>query len=465
MYKIFADSTLIYDSTIEDYKIGKGSITLETNKSGSFVFSVYPDHFFYDSFVKLRTVITVYKSNKIIFRGRILSEVSDYWNNKVITCEGELGFLQDSIIRPFDIDNTPEALFVSCIEAHNSQVEPFQRFKIGTVTVTDPDYYITRSNKEYESSMTNLNKQLVDTLGGYLYITHGEDGTEEIPTINYLADFTNVSTQTIEFGTNLKNYTKTAKATDIATVLIPVGAEVDDGLDSTENKRLTIALVNGGKDYIYDAEAVAKYGWITAVETWDDVSDPLVLKSKAEKHLKKLISHNITVELTAIDLHLLDKSIESFKVGDYINVSSEPHNFNEVMLCNKQTIDLLKPDNDTVTLGYTFSTFTETSGKMSAYAPMLAVIRSTVKRVTNNITILNEIIEKTNGTAEDAVNDIKGLISDLESISNTVDDHVEKIKRLGVVDALLATSVTRIDNHDLSIAGILARLLVLESKS
>ena len=33
MYKIFADDTLIYDSTLEDYKIGKGNIDLETNKS------------------------------------------------------------------------------------------------------------------------------------------------------------------------------------------------------------------------------------------------------------------------------------------------------------------------------------------------------------------------------------------------------------------------------------------------
>ena len=111
MYKIYADDTLIYDSTLEDYKIGKGQITLETNKSGSFVFSIYPDHFYYDNFIRLKTVITVYKSGKIVFRGRILNDVTDYWNNKTITCEGELGFLQDSIIRPFSFTGTPESLF------------------------------------------------------------------------------------------------------------------------------------------------------------------------------------------------------------------------------------------------------------------------------------------------------------------------------------------------------------------
>ena len=94
MYQIFADDTLIYDSTIDDYKIGKGEITLEVNKSGSFVFSLYPDHFYYDKFIKMKTIITVYKSGEIVFRGRVLNAVEDYWNNKVITCEGELGFLQ-----------------------------------------------------------------------------------------------------------------------------------------------------------------------------------------------------------------------------------------------------------------------------------------------------------------------------------------------------------------------------------
>ena len=241
MYKIYADDTLIYDSTLEDYKIGKGSITLETNKSGSFKFSIYPDHPYYDSFVRLKTVITVYKSDKIVFRGRILNDVTDYRNNKVITCEGELGFLQDSIIRPFEFTGTPEQLFRKFIEEHNSQVDDFKKFNIGTVTVVDPNNYIARNNSAYESALSNLNSRLIeDSLGGYFYITHGEDGTDQTPTINYLADFTKISSQIVEFGSNLKNYTKTVKAEDIATVIIPLGAEVDDGDENTENKKLTI---------------------------------------------------------------------------------------------------------------------------------------------------------------------------------------------------------------------------------
>lgn len=360
MYQIYADSTLIYDSTLEDYKISKGVVTLETNKSGSFVFGIYPDHFFYDSFIRLKTVITVYKSNKIVFRGRILNDVTDYWNNKIFTCEGEMGFLQDSIIRPYSFNGSPEEFFERFILEHNSQVDDFKKFKIGSVTVVDSNNYVSRSNSAYESTLSNMSSRLIeDSLGGYFYITHGEDDTELIPTINYLADFTKVSSQKIEFGSNLKNYTKTVKADDIATVIIPLGAEVDDGNDDTENSLLTISSINGGKDYVYSETGVELYGWITKVVKWENVTNASNLKAKAEQYLENAINQNITIELNAIDLHLLDKNIESFKVGDYIRVISAPHNFDSTLLCNKQTIDLLKPENDSIVLGYTYSVFSE----------------------------------------------------------------------------------------------------------
>lgn len=437
MYKIFADDTLIYDSTDEEYKIRKGLVVHETNKSGSFTFSVYPDHFYYDRFVKLKTIIRVYKSGKINFRGRILNDVSDYWNNKVITCEGELGFLQDSIIRPFNFTGTPEALFRRFIEEHNSQVDTFKRFKIGIVTVVDANDYITRENTEYESTIDNLNNRLVEgTLGGYLYITHGENGTEEIPTLNYLADFTNVSAQLIEFGANLKNYTKTVKAEEIATVIIPLGAEV------TEGEKLTISEVNDGKDYILNAEAVAKYGYIAKVVTWDDVTVASNLKRKGEEYLAESIKQSISIEVNPIDLHLIDRSIEPFKIGDYIRVKSVPHNLDSIMLCNKQTLDLLNPENDTLTLGYSYSTFTETSSK-------IPILQSTVTRINNKIQALNETVTNTEQNADNALKNYENVekelgqvTGDLEIIAGVVTENARTI----------ATNAESISNNAKAIA-------------
>jgi phage minor structural protein len=396
MYKIFADDMLIYDSTVDEYKLAKGSITLETNKSGLFSFSIYPDHFYYDNFIKLKTIITVYKRGKIVFRGRILNDVTDYWNNKVITCEGELGFLQDSIIRPFDFSGTPDELFRKFILEHNSQVDEFKRFKIGKVTVFDPNNYIARSNSAYESSLSNLNSRLIgDSLGGYFYITHGVDGTEITPTINYLDDFTKVSSQPIEFGVNLKTFTKNVKAESLCTAVIPLGKEIDDGDDKTDNKRLTIASVNDGKDFIYSEEAVAIYGWIYRTVTFDDVTDASNLKTKGEKYLSDNAKQHITIELTAIDLHLLNPEIESINVCEYVRALSKPHNFDVVMLCNKQTMDILNPNNDSYVLGYTYSTLTTSTAEIKKNMGTISSNYVTNQRFTNALTNTSTLIEQT----------------------------------------------------------------------
>lgn len=388
MYKIFADDTLIYDSTMDDYKIGKGQVTLEANKSGSFVFSIYPDHFYYDRFVKMRTVVTVYKSERIVFRGRVLNDATDYWNNKVLTCEGELGFLQDSIVRPFNFNGTPTDFFTQCVENHNAQVDEFKRFKVGAVTVVDSNDFITRSSGEYQTTLVSLTDRTLDSaLGGYFHVTHGEDGQDLIPTLHYLSDFTVTASQVIEFGSNLKNYTKTVSAEEIATAIIPLGAPVDDGDAETDDPKLTIESVNGGVDYIYSPEAVAERGWITKVVEWEDVEEASNLLTKAREYLQSVVNQTTTIELNAVDLHLLDRSIESFNVCEYVRVTSAPHGIDTVMLCTKQTLDLLNPENDTVVLGATYSLFTENSNETKASVKKIAT------QINKNMTVVNRTIQ------------------------------------------------------------------------
>lgn len=439
MYKIFADKVLIYDSTIDDYHIGKGQISLEINKSGSFVFSVYPDHFFYDSFVRLKTVITVYKSGRIVFRGRILNDVTDYWNNKVLTCEGELGFLQDTIVRPFSFTGTPEEFLRQMINNHNAGVDDFKKFKVGTVTVIDSNNYIARSNTGYQNTLTSLDEQLINSaLGGNFLITHGEDGTDPIPTIHYLADYTKVSTQVIEFGSNLKNYTKTVKAEDIATAIVPLGAKPEG---STDEPPLTIASVNGGVDYIHSPEAVALYGWIFKTVEWSDVTVAANLKKKAEAYLEEIVKQNVTIELTAIDLHLIDPTIESINVCDYVRVISAPHNFDATFLCSKQTIDLLKPENDSFVLGHTYATFTEASSKTASQVSMIGGVQKSVDHLSNTVTVLNQNVTDTDKTTKEILAEHELRFKQLEELdlsmyAKTLEDHETRIKTLEELDRL-----------------------------
>ena len=373
MYQIYADDELIYDSGSSEYKIGKGAGSLEVNKSGSFTFSVYSDHFYYDRFVKLKTVVVVKKSGRILFRGRVFDEQVGYWKEKILTCEGEMGFFQDSIIRPYDFSGTPSFLLKKFLDEHNAQVDEFKKFKPGRVTVVDQNNYIARSNSAYETTLSNMNSRLIeDSTGGYLHITHGDDDTDPVPTLNYLADFERVSTQTIEFGKNLRDFVKKSSGQEIATAIIPLGAKTGD------DSRLTIVSVNNGVDYVYDEAAVALYGWVFKVVEWDDVTLPENLKTKSLVYLKKSIQESITLELNAVDMHLLDRSIDSFRLGDYVRVVSPPHNFYEELLCTRMTFDILKPENDTVVLGGSHSGFAAMSAKA---ASEVAKVKTSIKNI------------------------------------------------------------------------------------
>ena len=409
MYKIYADdSVLLYDSTLEDYHIGKGVINLEAGKAGSFEFSLFPGHFYYDKFVELKTAITVYKDNRIVFRGRVLNAKADYWNNLVLTCEGELAFLQDSVVRPYTFTGTAEALLRKYINEHNAAVDEFKHFKVGEVTVSAGN--IARSNSEYEDTASNMTSRLLeDSTGGVFCITHGEDGQDVVPTINYLKGYTKIATQPIEFGANLKDYVKSVSSEEVATAIIPLGATVDDGNSETEDQPLNIKAVNDGKDYVYSETGVAFRGWIFKTVKFDDITDAGNLFKKACEYVETVINPNITIELTAIDLHLLDRSIESFNVCDWVPVYSKPHRLDATMLCKKQTLNLLNPGNDTVTLGHTYATFTESSSKLNRSLSSVA----TLSKLSGKLGVLDMIA----GTTEENSAKIVEIISRLDAMT------------------------------------------------
>ena len=429
MYKIKCDDTIIYDSTLEDFILTKGKITKELNKSGSFVFTICSNHAYYNLIQKMKSVITVYKGEEKVFRGRVINEVIDFNKNKTFTCEGELGYLRDSIIRPFDFNGTPEDLLKKFIEEHNAQVDDFKKFVVGVVTVKDPNNYITRANEGYESTFDNIRTRLIDILGGYLFIYENSEGER---VINWYEDSPYISNQSIEFGENLLDFTRTNRSEEVATALIPLGAEIEDATTG-ETYRLDIKEVNDGKDFIYDANAVDLYGWIFKVETWDDVTLASNLKAKAEASLANIIKQSITIELTAIDLSLMDKTMGSFHLGDKIQIISKPHNLEDYYLLEKQTIDLLKPDNDKITLGYSYATFTDTNATANKDNSNLV---TTVKTIQANY-VTNEVVTS-------QVNELRTLIDQTnENVKITVASEISTNEEL---QSLIATTYTQLNN-------------------
>ena len=409
MYQVYCDGQLLHDPRLQDYQLVSPAVSLELNKTGSFTFTMYPDHSGYGTISKLKSIIEVKKDGAVLFRGRPLSSKEGFYRQQDYTCEGELAFLLDSRVRPFQMAGGVAELFAHLITQHNEQVDKYKQFKPGNVTVTDPNNYINRSNSTYETTFDVIKTRLLDTLGGYLWVRHESDGVY----LDYLEDFPYMSTQRITFGENLLDYARTHDGSEIATALIPLGARQTDAEGNQTDQRLTIAEVNGGKDYVFDQAAVEHYGWIFATQTWDDVTQAGNLKQKGLDALQEKIKTVDTIEMTAADLSQMDKSFGDFRIGQYVFVDSLPHGIeDEKFLVTKMTLNLADPSQNKLTFGRVKSSFAEDSNK--------------------NDQIVGDLIDRTESIESDYVtNDtITSITEDVYSrIDQTADSIMSEVGR------------------------------------
>lgn len=420
MYQVYIDGLLAYDPP-NGLVLIEPKVELELNKTGSFEFTIYPEHQQFNLIQKLSSIVTVYDESKLIFRGRVLNDEQGFHNEKRIYCEGDMSFLLDSIQRPYDYQGTLIGYFTQLVQNHNSQVDESRQFKIGNVTVTDNNDYIHYSSTVYPTTWDEINEKLIDTHGGYLMTRYEEDGVY----LDYLSDFELLSNQPVKFGSNLLELTKSVKGEDIKTAIIPLGAR-----DEETDLRLTIEGANDGVDYVFNAEAVAKYGYIFGIVEFDDVTDAYNLKQKGQEYLAEVVNLQQQLELSAVDLSSLDKSFNSFHLGTYVQVESGPHGLASNFLVNKLSISLDSPASNTLTLDGAFSSFTDQLHKESTSNKFrLESIKNQIHgQVVNIESNLYSLIEQTATNILQQVSEEYYLADDAETLISSISTQFEQTK-------------------------------------
>ena len=365
MYRINYNDYLLHDLQVPSehgYYLLNPELKEETNKIAELDFEISSIHPNFDKLEHLVAGIVLKKKNKTIFKGRIIKEKQNMDKSKQVTCESVLAFLFDSVVRPYNFQGTPEDLLRFFVDNHNSQVDDEKKFILGKTTGSnlDNNEYINRSNESYSNTYDEIQSKLLN-IGGYFYVRYEDDGNY----LDWVDDFTGengqiVSQQTIEFGENLKDITVENDASNTYSVVIPLGAEIENA-DGTKS-RLTIESVNDGLDYLINETALNKYGWIVAPvqdTTWDDVTIPSNLKTKGQNLLDQQgVMLKSTLQLNAIDLNIVDGNIDSFDMYQYIRVQSTPHGIAKIYLLTKKNTPLTNTENMVVTLGETKNTLT-----------------------------------------------------------------------------------------------------------
>ena len=429
MYRVYCDGLTLYNDRLENLKILNPAVELEENKTGSFTFGLLPDHPHYGLIKKLKSIITVYQDDYLLFRGRVLDDTIGWHNQKTVTCEGELSFLLDSIQRPYDYSGTVSGYLNLLITRHNEQVEESKWFTVGNVTVTDANDYIVRSNIDHTDTWTELQKKLIDLLGGYIVVRH--EGY--INYIDYLQDINLLSSQPITFGRNLLDLKRIRKGADIATAVIPLGAKLKDEEGKDTDVRLTIASVNDGLDYIVDTEAQAQYGTIVKTVVFDDVTEPQNLLTKGQAHLAQLVNLPETVELTAADLATVDTAFSSFHLGTQVKVTSKPHGIDQLFRVSKLSISLLNPAANKLTLGGVFLGFSGAmAGLSDGQGQILQVVEQTAKNAAETLYNVEQNLQASLQVAADNIQSTVAenyyLKDETEALISSVSTTIEQTK-------------------------------------
>ena len=308
------------------------------------------------------------------------------------------------------------------ISQHNEQVNANKRFTVGINqgASLDINNYIYRESVKYPTTWKEISEKLIDDLGGYIRVRY-EDGNRYI---DYLSEWTDINTQVLNFGKNLTDYTQTDDSESIATFVVPLGARMSEtsysyndgyyvtsdttmksdktyyiysdngfvrvsddvtafedgvtyyeyyGMYDESNLSLTIVGLEDKEydtegyrksgDIIYCESAVQKYGWIGVTYENQDITTKEQLVTKSIVSLKELVSPKRTIEIKAIDMHLINPEISPIRIGEYVRVCSKPHNLDSYFLCTSIELDLNNPENSTYTFGTTFDTLTGQQNK------------------------------------------------------------------------------------------------------
>lgn len=414
MIQITADGKLVYDSRLDEYALMALTTTTALNKGGTAVLTMPPGHPAYMDFSEYKTIVEIFRDSSLVFRGRVLYLEDGASNERTVTCEGELCFFHDAIHRPYLYQMAPGEIFQAVLEIYNQQVaEEQKQFKLGQVTVTDPNDYIRLESENAESTLDVLNK-LLERCGGYFVFSTDEDGGR---VISWLSELTGYSKQEITLENTL-NFSRAGINTSIATAVLPYGAK-----DEETGQRLTVSSVNEGQDFIVDEEARQLRGFICRTVVWDDVTLPENLLLKAKQWLAENKMIVTSISLTAMDLYVMDKSVDSFRVGDSIPVRIPAYGLDDRFRLTEKTEDWLNPSGSQITLGKEVQSLTgaDVAGDNAASSELQQVAESIKKDyeigISNAVTEARTELESLiNQTSEEITLEVSRIESQQEEL-------------------------------------------------
>ena len=378
---------LIHDtmSPVLEQHLIDPKLKLADSTAGTFSATLTPYNPGYSLIERFNSIIKIHKGDKLIWTGRVLSESMDFWNRRSIACEGALAFLNDTVqpIAYYGSGRSPAYIIQTLLTIHNSKTVTDRKLYLGTVSgFSDEEYdgYIFQTNNG--STWEELKTNLLDRFDGHLTINY----SNEKAYVNFFEDYPNTAVQQINFGDNLLDFTRNWNLTNLATVILPRGAALD--ADTAEGQKSYITLksttdggtaIEDGQYDIGDEENVitvegqyiisnvlySQYGRVEKIVDFNDSTNAHDLFILAKNYVSSMQFDEMTLSVSAVDLHTLTKEIVSFNLLDEVYCVSRPHGmYGKYFPITEIDIPLDKPEGTTYTMSNssTRTGFTNTFG-------------------------------------------------------------------------------------------------------
>lgn len=357
MYRITCDNQVIHDPRSNNLLLISPKAVLGVGVAGTMSFKMAPSHPLYKLPKNKKSVLRFYQDGELLWQGFIRKINRDRRNIKTIDAAGELAYLNDSV-QPYTVyhDISLRNYLQALLDVHNAQMDEDKRFVLGNVTVTDPNDSLYRYSTN-QSTYKTLEDRLVKRLGGYLVVRYGADGTRYL---DYLKEYGRICGQKIAYGKNLLDFAVSTPSDDVATVVMPLGAKLNDADSNPTEERLTIAAANNGSVFLEDAEAIRTYGRIVKTVVHDDITlvENLVRAGYADLEAAK---HAVsTFKLRAVDLSLCNVNVDKIRVGDLLGVDSAPHGMDDYIAVSERSYDITAPENDGIVLDKAYKGLVDT---------------------------------------------------------------------------------------------------------
>lgn len=356
---------ILHDPDAKSYRrLLSGQFTEAINQIPSFTFTIpYSNPCYNDELKDRKTIVSVLNTitNEIEFEGTLLTHEENMSDSgklvKSGVCEGYLGYLCDSVQMYQNYKNTrPVDFLQTLLENHNSQVSADKKIFLGQCDVSDEN--TNSKTTAYRTTLEEIKINLIERLGGEIRIRKSDGKLM----LDYLKQYGTKSSATIELAKNMRSLNVKTDSTNIITRLIPLGCQTDQGETA---QRLDISSVNNGTAYIDDEAAMSKYGVIVGTAVFDDITLPENLIKSGRTYLQNNNRVRKAYAAQVLDLSLLDKARDSFRVGNTYRFKNSFMDLDEELRLIKRTVDIYKPYRPSVEIGDKAERITDISVRMA----------------------------------------------------------------------------------------------------